>query len=329
MTRRNVQAARNPGKQLPRAANAPRFSLQRKSQEWGLGRMATPQLLNDVISVLLLLAPSAALLSLVLAGVSLRREGTMTFAIGGGFTKWMFWAVVFLTLQPLLSWFTSFGVAVPLPSGAPGGIATGWLANFQADVSQFVTNFVVQRMVPTLAAFFVLRAILDAASGQHPLPSILAAMFLLGTQTTYSLLAELQHRHAIRHGRCVGQPVEPPGRDDHAHRGCTRAGGCDLELRYKKTVPASGRRVSGAAYGLSHLEASDFDDVGVGMNLGNMSFDHGILHLANWLGNVIMPTLAAAFIIIAILQFSKGQEFAHSMYGGTRVPDGVRLDASL
>ena len=34
------------------------------------------------------------------------------------------------------------------------------------------------------------------------------------------------------------------------------------------------------------------------MNLGNMSFDHGILNLANWLGNVIMPTLAAAFIII-------------------------------
>ena len=51
------------------------------------------------------------------------------------------------------------------------------------------------------------------------------------------------------------------------------------------------------------------------MNLGNMTFDHGILHLANWLGNVIMPTVAAAFIIIAILQFSKGQEFSHSMYG--------------
>ena len=150
--------------------------------------MATPQLLNDIISVLLLLAPSAALLSLVLAGISLRREGTLTFAIGGGFSKWMFWAVVFLTLHPLLTWFTSFGVAVPLPSGAPGGIATGWLANFQTDVAQFVSNFVVQRLVPTLAAFFVLRAVLDAASGQHPLPSILAAMFLLGTQTTFSLL---------------------------------------------------------------------------------------------------------------------------------------------
>ena len=147
--------------------------------------MATPQLLNDIISVLLLLAPSAALLSLVVAGVSLRREGTMTFAIGGGFTKWMFWAIVFLTLQPLLSWFTSFGVPAPLPNG---GIATGWLASFQADVGQFITNFVVHRLVPTLAAFFVLRAVLDAASGQHPLPSILAAMFLLGTQTTYNLL---------------------------------------------------------------------------------------------------------------------------------------------
>jgi hypothetical protein len=147
--------------------------------------MQTPQLLNDTILVLLLLAPSAAILSLVIAGISLRREGTMTFAIGGGFTKWMFWAIVFLTLRPLLSWFTSFGVPVPLPGG---GIATGWLANLQADLAQFVTSFVVQRLVPTLAAFFVLRAILDAASGQHPLPSILAAMFLLGTQTTYNLL---------------------------------------------------------------------------------------------------------------------------------------------
>ncbi len=147
--------------------------------------MSATQLLNDVISVLLLLAPSAAVLSLVLAGVSLRREGTITFAIGGGFTKWMFWAVIFLTLQPLLSWFSSFGVSTQLPSG---GIATGWLSNFQSDLSQFISHFVLQRLVPTLAAFFVLRAVLDVASGQHPLPSILAAMFLLGTQATYGLL---------------------------------------------------------------------------------------------------------------------------------------------
>jgi len=51
------------------------------------------------------------------------------------------------------------------------------------------------------------------------------------------------------------------------------------------------------------------------MNLSQLSFDNGILHLANWMGNVIMPTLAALFIIIAIIQFSKGYESSHSVYG--------------
>src|SRR6201995_3613841 len=138
--------------------------------------MPTPQLLNDVISLLLLLAPSAALLSLVLAGIALGHDGTAAFAIGGNFTKWMFWAVVFLTLQPLLTWFSSFGIALPLPSG---GISTSWLADIQSDIASFITNFVVGRIVPTLAAFFVLRAILDTASGEHPLPLIVAAIFLL------------------------------------------------------------------------------------------------------------------------------------------------------
>lgn len=147
--------------------------------------MAVPQLLNDVIGVLLQLAPAAALVALVLAGISLRREGGTTFLIGGSFTKWMFWAVVFITLVPLVGWFSSFGVSAPLPASR---IGTPWLSSFESDVSSFVTTFVVGRLVTILAAFFVLRAILDAASGQHPLPSILAAMFLLGTQATYSLI---------------------------------------------------------------------------------------------------------------------------------------------
>ena len=147
--------------------------------------MAVPQLLNDMIRVLLQLAPAAALIALILAGISLRREGGITFPIYGSFTKWMFWAVVFVTLVPLIGWFSSFGVAVALPDG---GIGTSWLSSFQSDVSNFVTNFVVGRLVTTLAAYFVLRAVLDAASGGHPLPSVLAAMFLLGTESTYSLI---------------------------------------------------------------------------------------------------------------------------------------------
>lgn len=147
--------------------------------------MAIPQLLNDIIELLLGLAPAAALVALVLAGLCLWREGGATFLLGGGFSKWMFWAVVFVTLGPLLGWFTSFGVAAPLPSG---GIGTAWLASFEADASSFVSTFVVGRLAPILAAFFVLRAILDSASGGHPLPSVLAAMFLLGVEATYTLL---------------------------------------------------------------------------------------------------------------------------------------------
>ena len=149
--------------------------------------MPTPQLLNDIINVLLLLAPAAAVVCLVLGGISLRREGGgITFVLGGGFSKWMFWCVVFLTLQPLLIWFSSFGVAVP-PAG--GGISTSWLAALESDITNFVNNFILGKLVTTLAAYLVLRAILDAASGELFLPSLIAALFLLGAQTTLNLLS--------------------------------------------------------------------------------------------------------------------------------------------
>jgi hypothetical protein len=150
--------------------------------------MPTPQLLDDIIDVLLLLAPSAAVLSLIFAGINLRREGVTTFAVGGGFTKWMFWTVVFLTLTPLLSWFSSFGINTSLPAGTGTTINSPWLASLQADLASFVSSFVVARIMPTLAAFFVVRAILDTAAGSNPLLSILSAMFLLAVPATLTLI---------------------------------------------------------------------------------------------------------------------------------------------
>ena len=150
--------------------------------------MQTPHLLTDIANLLILLAPSAALVSLVLAGISLRREtGGVSFVIGGGFTKWMFWAVVFLTLPGLLTWFSGFGVNMP---SLGGSITSWWLASFESDVSSFVQSFVMGRMVPVLAAFMVLRSILDTAEGGNPLPSVFAALFLLGAQTTYTLIQQ-------------------------------------------------------------------------------------------------------------------------------------------
>ena len=147
--------------------------------------MTPPQLISDLIRTMMLLAPSAAILCLILAGIGLRREGGPAAVVGGNFAKWMFWAVVFITLPGLISWFPSFGVPAALPSG---GVGTGWLASFQSDLANFMTNFVVTRLATSLAAYFVLRAVLDTIQGGHPLPSILAAMFLLAVQTTLSLI---------------------------------------------------------------------------------------------------------------------------------------------
>ena len=42
-----------------------------------------------------------------------------------------------------------------------------------------------------------------------------------------------------------------------------------------------------------------------------MNFTSGLLNLTNWLGNVIMPTMAGLFAAAAIHRFSKGQPFSH------------------
>jgi hypothetical protein len=147
--------------------------------------MAVPQLIQDFMRVMLLLAPSAAIICLVLAGLSLRQGSIPDAFVGSSFSKWMFWAVVFLTLPQLISWFPSFGVPAPLPVG---GIGTGWMANLETDLAKFVQEFIVSRLAISFAAYMVLRAILDTVQGGHPLPSILGAMFLLAIQTTLGLI---------------------------------------------------------------------------------------------------------------------------------------------
>jgi hypothetical protein len=151
--------------------------------------MATPQLLNDTVRLLIQLSPVMALVALLLAGIALRWEGGSTFAIGGGFTKWMFWAIVLIALPQLLLWFSFFGMPVPVATGVVG---TNWIAGIRDDITTFVNDFVIGRIAITLAAYFVVRAILDATHGSHPLPSILTAMFLLAIPATASLMSNLQ-----------------------------------------------------------------------------------------------------------------------------------------
>lgn len=45
-----------------------------------------------------------------------------------------------------------------------------------------------------------------------------------------------------------------------------------------------------------------------------MSVYNGILNLTNWTGNVIMPVIAGLFIVMAVVNFSRGRDYSHQLY---------------
>ena len=147
--------------------------------------MTIPQLLADLLQLLFDLAVPAAMCTMVLAGLALRQESGVNFEIGGRFQRWMLWSVILLTLPQFLSWFAAQGITMP-PQSA--GIAGAWLQGMETSFTSFVSDVVVGRLVPILAAFFVLKAALDAAQGTNPLGSVVSAIFLLGLSGTVRLM---------------------------------------------------------------------------------------------------------------------------------------------
>ena len=147
--------------------------------------MTIPQLLADLLQLLFDLAVPAAMCTMVLAGLALRQESGVTFEVGGRFQRWMLWSVILLTLPQFLSWFAAQGITMP-PQSA--GIAGTWLQGMETSFTSFVSDVVVGRLVPILAAFFVLKAALDAAQGANPLGSVVSAIFLLGLSGTVRLM---------------------------------------------------------------------------------------------------------------------------------------------
>jgi len=147
--------------------------------------MTLPQIIVDLMKLLFDLAVPAAICALVLAGIALRRESGINFVSGGTFSKWVLWSVVFLTLPQIVSWLAAQGIVLP-PQG--GNINSAWVNGIENSVNNFVTDVLVARLVPVLAAFFVLKSALDAAQGRTPLGSIVTAVFLLATSSTVQLM---------------------------------------------------------------------------------------------------------------------------------------------
>ena len=147
--------------------------------------MSIPPFLVSLLQLLFDLALPGAMCTMVLAGMALRQEGGMNFEIGGRFQRWMLWTVILLTLPQLLAWFAAKGINLPPQAGA---VTSPWLTSMEAAIKSFISEVVVGRLVPVLAAFFVLKATLDAAAGESPLASVVAAIFLLSLSGTIRLL---------------------------------------------------------------------------------------------------------------------------------------------
>jgi hypothetical protein len=147
--------------------------------------MPVPQFLLDLLQLLFDLAVPAAFCTLAAAGVNLRHEGGTNFHVNGRVGKWILWTVVLLTLPQLLSWVAAQGITVPSGSGSVG---TSWLASMETVFKNFVTQIVVAKLVPIIAAYFVLKATLDGAAGENPLASIVAALFLMSLSATVQMM---------------------------------------------------------------------------------------------------------------------------------------------
>ena len=147
--------------------------------------MTLPQIIVDLLTLLFDMAVPAAICTMVLAGIALRQEGGVNFQTGGKFQRWVLWSVILLTLPQFLSWFAAQGITMPAQGG---GISSSWIASLQTSFSGFVSNVVVAKLIPVLAAFCVLKAALDAGEGQSPLASIIAGLFLLSVSGIVQLM---------------------------------------------------------------------------------------------------------------------------------------------
>jgi len=144
-----------------------------------------PQIIGDLMKLLFDMAVPAAICTMALAGIALRQEGGVNFQAGGKFQRWMLWSVILLTLPQFLSWFAAQGISLP-PQG--GNISSPWVASVETSLTGFVSNVLVSKLIPILAAFCVLKAALDGAEGHSTLPSIIAGIFLLSVSGTVQLM---------------------------------------------------------------------------------------------------------------------------------------------
>jgi hypothetical protein len=147
--------------------------------------MEPPKLLLDAIGILMLLRIPAALICLYKAALSLGGGATVSRVFSGPFSKWMGWAIVFITVPQLLLWFSDVGLDTSMVTSDIQGT---WLASAEKAFDQFVRELVIQNLARAIAGWFLIRAVFQVAHGESPISSILACFALLSLDSLYQLL---------------------------------------------------------------------------------------------------------------------------------------------
>lgn len=147
--------------------------------------MSPPRLLLDTIGILMLLRIPAALVCLYKAALALGQGANVARAFGGPFSKWMGWAIVFVTIPQLLLWFSGVGLDT---SSINSGIQGSWLASAESAFEKFTRELIIHDLARALAGWFLIKAVFQVAHSESPLPSILACFALLSLDSLYALL---------------------------------------------------------------------------------------------------------------------------------------------
>ena len=149
--------------------------------------MQAPLVFRAILGLLMDLTIPAALAAFVLAGMRLRSEGGMNFEASGGFLKWVFWGCFLISVPSVSTWLSGEGIPGAAQFTQAGATGAAYTAGIEKVTGDFVDNFLVGHVVPVVAASLVFKAVLDLSQGYSPVASIVAALFLLGIEGTWSL----------------------------------------------------------------------------------------------------------------------------------------------
>jgi hypothetical protein len=141
--------------------------------------------LTGLYGLLIGAAPYMALGCFVAATVTFRTGGGTNFDLGGGYVKWLFWAMLFLSLQGLPNFMSLIGIPWKPPTATSASQA--YLAPLQTMVQNFTNNYLVKVLIPVVGAALVLKALLDSAEGNSPMPSLVSALLVLSTNALYTM----------------------------------------------------------------------------------------------------------------------------------------------